>query len=265
MGLIPNVPGMLRRVLSGATRGAVNEAWGLAAAAALYPLGLMGSTLRASGEPRTERYLRTPVVEVHGWFHNRSGFFFMARSLRRRGFRWVYAMNYNPLGESIQSLAERLARQVAEVKAISGAPRVHLVGHSLGGLICRWYVQEMGGAEHVDHCVTIGTPHYGTYAAFLGIGEAAVQMRPGSQVLRRLEETLPQCPTRFLNLHSDLDALIVPSCSAVLPSGPLVTNRLIRDVGHLSMLISAEMTEVVSEHLADSEPPAPALPLKRTS
>src|SRR3989442_7032 len=86
---------------------------------------------------------------------------------------------------------------IGNVMRQSGAPRVHLVGHSLGGLVARWYVQESGGAKSVDHCITLGTPHRGTLAAYAGIGEAAVQMRPGSAVLKQLADTLAASRTKF--------------------------------------------------------------------
>src|SRR5260370_337596 len=126
----------------------------------------------------------------------------MSRELRGQGFRWSHGMNYNPLRSGVPELAEWFGRHVEDVMRISGAKRVHLVGHSLGGVIARWYIQELGGEKHVDTCVTIGTPHHGTVAAYLGIGPAAQDMRPGSDVIDRLHPALPQSKTTYLNPHS---------------------------------------------------------------
>lgn len=236
--------------------GALRELRGLGQHVALYPFGFRNTPLAPNGH-HSDEALDIPVVLVHGYFHNRSGFFVMSRALRRGGFRWVYAMNYNPIGETIPSLAARLARHVDEILKASGAPRVHLVGHSLGGLVARWYVQELGGEHYVDHCVTIGTPHDGTYMAYLGLGETAREMRPGSSLLRRLRTGFDRCPTRYVNLYSDLDVLIVPSGSAMLPAGPRVHNHLIHDLGHTSLLISRELIEVVTQHLAEADVSTP--------
>lgn len=254
----------------GNARGLLREVRGIATHLALYPLGLFEAPLRRNGEHADSDTFDLPVVLVHGYFHNRSGFFFLARALRKRGFRWVYGMNYNPIGSSIPSLAARLARNVDDVLRVSGAPRVHLIGHSLGGLVARWYVQQMDGAPSVDHCVTIGTPHNGTYAAYAGFGRAAKEMRPGSELLGRLREGFPSCETRFVNVYSDLDVLIVPPSSAVLPQRPTVRNHLIEDFGHTSLLVSPELISTIVSHLATADVRTPLaevrqLPTRRTS
>ena len=41
---------------------------------------------------------------------------------------------------------------------MSGYERVHIVGHSLGGLAARYYVSRLGGDAHVHTLVTLGTP-----------------------------------------------------------------------------------------------------------
>jgi hypothetical protein len=235
-------------------KGLLREAVGLGTHVCLYPLGMIGRPIRHSEAPAC---VGVPVILVHGYFHNRSGFFFMARRLRRAGFGCVYSMNYNALNGSIETLAAQLARHVTDVLRVSGAPRVHLVGHSLGGVIARYYVQELGGHDHVDHLVTIGTPHAGTYAAYAGFGRTAAQMRPGSGLLRRLAEGLPDCDTKIVNLYSDLDVLIVPPSSAVLPDAPNVVNLLLHDLGHTSLLISPELIATVTEHLAAAALAAP--------
>lgn len=261
-GAVPHLKRMAGKLTSlGSAKGFLREARGLATHLALYPLGFTSLSLgdRDVFEDREEaasdsETFELPVVLVHGYFHNRSGFYFLGRSLRRRGFRWVYGMNYNPLGESIPSLAARLGRHIEDVLKASGQPRVHLVGHSLGGMIARWYVQEMGGSANVDHCMTIGSPHGGTYAAYAGVGGAAKDMRPGSNVLCRLDRSFSSCTsTTFVNLYSDLDVFVVPPSAALLPEASNVSNHLIRDFGHTSLLLSPELISTVSRHLAAAD------------
>jgi hypothetical protein len=45
----------------------------------------------------------------------------------------VEAMNYPPVGTSVEQLAQRLIAEVETLLSNTGAERVHLVGHSLGG------------------------------------------------------------------------------------------------------------------------------------
>jgi hypothetical protein len=43
--------------------------------------------------------------------------------------------------------------------------RLILIGHSMGGLLARWYVEREGGAALTRKLITIGTPHRGAVAA----------------------------------------------------------------------------------------------------
>lgn len=44
----------------------------------------------------------------------------------------------------VRSAADELAHHVDRICAATGAHQVHLVGHSAGGLVARYYVQRMG-------------------------------------------------------------------------------------------------------------------------
>ena len=50
---------------------------------------------------------------------------------------------------------------------VTGAQQVHVVGHSLGGLVARYHVQRLSGDARVHTLVALGTPHQGTMAAYL--------------------------------------------------------------------------------------------------
>jgi triacylglycerol lipase len=256
-GVLPHLARLARELAS--PRGAKNllmEAQGIGTHIIRYPLGLTNSRMRphdsGNGEP-VDGIHDTPVALVHGYFHNRSGFDFLTRELRRRGFRWIHGMNYNPLGNSIPDLAERFGSYVEDLRAVSGSPRVHVVGHSLGGVIARWYVEQLGGHKVVDTCVTIGTPHRGTLAAYFGIGQCAKDMRPNSPVVKALAEGLRRHRMKYVNLYSDLDLLILPSSSGVLPERRNVHNHLIEDLGHTSMLLSDNLVEQLCHHLEKIE------------
>jgi pimeloyl-ACP methyl ester carboxylesterase len=253
-GVTPHFRRLLRRYASaGGVRGIWHEVQGLGTHLALYPLGFVGAPLRPRELGNGHDVYETPIVQVHGYFHNRSGFFFMSRELRAQGFRWIHGMNYNPLRSGVPELAEWFGKHVEDVMRISGAKRVHLVGHSLGGVVARWYIQELGGEKHVDHCVTIGTPHHGTMAAYLGIGPAARDMRPGSEVVERLENGFARSNVMYVNLYSDLDFLIIPASSALLPEQRNVHQDLIEDLGHTSLLVSEKLVEQVAGHLIAAE------------
>ncbi len=251
-GVLPHILRLVRSFASvRGIRGLIGEARSIGTHVLHYPLGVVPVPVRDNNlAPSRKKVHQTPVVLVHGYFHNRSGFDFMSHELRTRGYRWVHGMNYNPIRSSVPDLAERFAVSARDVMEVSGAEKVHIVGHSLGGVIVRWFVQELGGHKVVDTCVTIGTPHHGTLPAYIGFGPAARDMRPGSEVVKRLEQRFRRyTDVHFVNLYSDLDVLIIPPSSGVLPERPNVHNHLIEDLGHTSLLLSPALIDAVCSHL----------------
>jgi triacylglycerol lipase len=194
----------------------------------------------------------TPVLLVHGYAHNRSGFLAMSRQLKRAGFRHVDAFNYNALTDGIPEAAARLGAEVERVLAATGARRVMLVGHSMGGMVARYYVQQLGGEDTVDTVVTMGSPHRGTYASYIGIGRAAAQLRPGSELLDELEESARPGPVRWISYWSDLDVFVAPVWNARLDHPALAAHNVrVRDTGHLSLLASGWVLRDIVAHLTD--------------
>ena len=237
---------------------------------ALYPAGLISDALKVEdavrlGDRYTSqvplRYLdpvaaSTPIILLHGYFHNRSAFVIMRRSLKKFGFRSVDTMNYNVIGHDIKELAHQLAVHVDEILQRTEATHVHLLGHSLGGLVARYYIQKLGGHEKVHTCITLGTPHRGTHAAWVGRGKTARQLRPGSLLLRQLARSSRAMPVRFISFYSNLDSLVLPASNAKITEPALrARNVLVKDVGHLSLLISRPIIRAIAEALANPDIP----------
>jgi triacylglycerol esterase/lipase EstA (alpha/beta hydrolase family) len=218
---------------------------------ARYPLGILDSALR-SGRPCGDECLDTPVLLVHGFGHNRSGWLVLERRLRKAGFTSVHTWNYNPLRYDVPKLAEGLRDRVELLRALTGSERVHVVGHSLGGVLLRWYVQELGGDAAVGTAVTVASPHEGTALARMARGGTMAQLAPDSWLVRRLGEGATSSPVRWIAYYSNLDLLVQPASSAMLRAPALrATNVLAKDEGHLSILLSPRVTEsIVAQLLA---------------
>ena len=87
----------------------------------------------------------------------------MNRSLRRRGFAHVCSWNYSPLLTDIARGAADLGAHIEQhLRADRATTGCTSSGHSLGGLIARYYVQRQGGDHRVESLVTLGTPHQGS-------------------------------------------------------------------------------------------------------
>lgn len=249
--------------------GVVREVGWLSAHLIMYPLGLITAPTRdrirhdLSGLSPHQRGLMhhgvdtaaTPILLVHGIVDNHSIFSVMGRALRRRGFRNISSFDYGPLTRDIRRAAEDLAVTVDGLVRSSGYERIHLIGHSLGGLIGRYYVQRMAGDTRVHTLITLGTPHAGTALARAGrLMPIVGQLRPDSDVIQELAEPAPGCSTRFVAFYSDLDHLIVPSRNGRITHPDLnARNVEVRGVGHLSMPHSRRIAFEIAETLRSLE------------
>jgi pimeloyl-ACP methyl ester carboxylesterase len=235
--------------------GHLRELAGAGACVALYPLGFVRDHLAPHRlAPPRSATVDTPVILIHGYGHNRSAWTFLGRELGRAGFRTLETYNYNPLARDIPDLAHDLAGRVDSLLRETGAPHVHLVGHSLGGLVARYYVHLLGGDETVGTAVTIATPHEGTNAAWVAPGRTAEQLRPGSSIVARLRDAARPSPVRWISYYSNLDLFVQPGWSARLDHPALqATNILVKDLGHLSLLVSPRLTGSVTAQLAAAE------------
>lgn len=260
------VPGLSATVLTGA---AVELAW-LGTRVAGYPLGVLAERRRAITDryrldplPPVQRGLLlgdvsaagTPILLVHGMVDNRSAFTVLRRSLRRRGFDRVATMNYPVFTHDVPRAAQLLRQRVEQLCDQTDYERIHVVAHSFGGLIARWYVQRLGGDARVHTLVTLGTPHTGTAAARLLPLPIGRVLRPGSPVLTTLAGPAPGCRTRFVAVSSDLDEMMVPRRCAELHHPDLsVRNVRLRGVGHLALPMHPRLVHEIAATLAQPLP-----------
>jgi triacylglycerol lipase len=249
---------------------AVEAAW-IAAHVVSYPFGVAQERVHPNVErftlgdlPPVRRGLLigdveaagTPILLVHGVVDNRSIFTLLRRSLTRRGFGRVWTMNYRIWTTDLRAAARQLAESVETICEETGYERIHVVGHSMGGLIARYYVQRLGGDARVHTLVTLGTPHQGTRAARLFPRGIIAQLTPGSEVVAELAAPAPGCQTRFVSFWSDIDAMISPKQAACLEHPDLAArNILVRGVGHMSLPIDRRIVREITATLAqlDSE------------
>ena len=246
-------------------RGFGTEVAWLAAHAVLYPLGFGTGRPPVDLDPHRIDQLTprqrglvlhdlaaaaTPILLVHGLGDNRSVFTLLRWSLRRRGFGRIRTVNYSVFTSDVRTAAQELGRAVQELCAQTGYERVHVVAHSLGGVIARYYVQRLGGDARVHTLVTLGAPHGGTRSAQLVPLPLCRQLRPGSALLAVLDRPAPGCRSRFVAVWSDLDQVIYPKRHARLAHPDLESrNVLIRGIGHTSLPADGRVARVVARAL----------------
>ncbi|CAA9296369.1 MAG: putative secreted lipase, partial [uncultured Friedmanniella sp.] len=99
--------------------------------------------------------------------------------------------------------------------------------------------------------VTLGTPHQGSLWAHVLPTSLVRQLRPGSPVLRSLDEPAPACSTPVTAVYSDLDQVVVPTSSGRCEHPDLdVRNVLVHGVGHMSLPIHRAVLDEVAAILA---------------
>ena len=180
----------------------------------LLATSVLTATLAHGGESAPGRIPASRVVLVHGIFQNDwRCFHSLRKDLEKRGVECLVPSLKPADGrDGLPVMAGQLQR---EIEQRFGNERVVVIGFSMGGLISRYYLQELGGAKRCDAFFTISTPHHGTRMAHAFYGEGARQMRPGSEFLARLEATenrLGDMPV--VSYRTPADLIIRPTSSS---------------------------------------------------
>lgn len=209
------------------------EALALTAAGLLFPFGLIGSTKKTprKAEQRT-------IVFVHGYMANSSTFLPMMAYLKAKGVAsQILSFDYRS-PEGIEKGAKDLKEFLR--KRVRGGS-VDLICHSLGGLVARVYLQELGGARRVDRCITLATPHKGTYNAYWISSRVGRELRPDSELLQRIERSRANAgKVRFTAIVAGSDSIVVPR---VFAAGEDTVH--VPDLGHVGMLFSPTVFKAI--------------------
>ena len=188
----------------------------------------------------------TPILLVHGYVSNRGMFWRMRKRLATAGLGPVYTVSLRPMLGSIDKMMPVLAARIEEICTETGAEKVNIVAHSMGGLVTRAYLVAHADEGRVARLITIGSPHQGTQMATFGLGRCVQEMRPDSARLKALvidETALPKPPT--LSIYTLNDDLVYPAESSRLD---WAENLPMAGIGHVSLLSSKPvMQRIIAE------------------
>jgi triacylglycerol lipase len=242
------------------------EVGALASTAAMASLSFLGGSLElaTSVPPHTRAHAAPtarPVLLVHGFGGTKSSWSVIAQALSDRGFT-VDTITYGPLGNSVEQLADELVAAVERTLSQIGADKVHLVGHSLGGVVIAQAIAGGGLLGLVDTVITLGSPFGGSpWAALLPFGDLLRALRPGSPLLRHLASAPVPVGVRWLAVTAALD-IIVPGPRSV-PAHADVETIMVDGIGHLGMLISRRVVGYIVDALPAHGSPVAAEPRMR--
>ncbi len=218
------------RKLSGRQIRCVAREWVVAMAmTAARPAGFFGLPEKNAAGPR-------PIVAIHGYAMNRINFLPLSHRLTKAGLGPIYGFEYWSL-TGAAAAAQRLAEFVEEICREHHCDRVDIIGHSLGGIIGRYYATLDGGAGRVHNLIVVASPHRST-----GISD----MFPGGALLRQLETVDMPAAVRAATLWSQSDPM-VPEAGMARVRG--IEQIVFEDLGHLSMLTSTRVAEEIIQRL----------------
>jgi pimeloyl-ACP methyl ester carboxylesterase len=200
--------------------------------------------------------LPDPVLLVHGLWTNRAIMLYLARTLAGHGFA-PRTVGYLSALHEFEHNAARVARAIAE----SPGERLHIVGHSLGGLVALRALARRPDAR-VRRVVLLGAP-----IADCLSGRKMARMRflaPLLGTTRALWSDMPQLDippgveagavagTRRFGLGSVVLRLPGPSDGVVLVEEtrhPRLADHLVMPVAHSEMLVSRAVAMQVASFL----------------
>jgi triacylglycerol lipase len=180
------------------------------------------------------------AVLVHGSLATAGAWRPLRKALEARRTR-VLSFTYGP-GSGVREVAAEIA---AVLDGVPLGARVHLVGHSLGGLAVRWYVQEMPPDPRIVSTITVAAPFNGARGAWFFPGPAGRDMQRGSDALVRLAASagVPQIP--HLSIVGTADTAV--SLDTVFPVGERV---VVPDAGHNRLLFDGEVVARIVNEIA---------------
>jgi hypothetical protein len=193
------------------------------------------------------------VLLVHGLWLNGAVMTLMRRRIAQRGYA-AEAYTYPSMRLGLTENAERLARYCSKL----GAGRLHLVGHSMGGVVILNAIQRLD-LPCLGRVVVVGTPYAECFTA------RRLQRLPVAR--RLLGQCMPQCLTaRCDETFARFEIGVIAGCGGVgggrliapdLPrpndgvvcvsetAVPGMRDQIVLDVSHTAMLLSQEVVRQV--------------------
>ncbi|MFN0048597.1 MAG: lipase family alpha/beta hydrolase, partial [Cytophagales bacterium] len=162
----------------------------------------------------------TAVILVHGFLDRHVIFRRMGKFLVQQGFNVYDDLNLKPnTGKhGIENLALQLASYIET--HIPKGQSITIVGFSMGGLVARYYIQNLNKDYIVKKLITIAAPHHGTLLGYLLPIKSCIQLRPKSEFLRILDNDMGKLKdVQVTSIWARFDTMIVPNKSSHLPFG----------------------------------------------
>jgi triacylglycerol esterase/lipase EstA (alpha/beta hydrolase family) len=179
------------------------------------------------------------VVLVHGFFASAGVFRPLRSRLERETGARVATFTHAP-GAGIRRIARQLEQVVGRVP--DGA-RITVVGHSLGGVVARFFVQEMRGHERVARTISMASPFRGVNVPQLLVG---ADLHEHSDLLRQLRERAHEFDVPHTSIVAANDTVVPGVETASLGVGDVV---VLPKRGHNALLFDEQAAGIVIDRI----------------
>lgn len=218
----------LPRFLAMAGRTALRSIVSEALIILLHPIGLWP---RLWSAPTSGREL---VVMVHGLFHNQSAWIMYRRWLHAHGFATV-CISYSSWGTQWEDTAEGVRKDLQSLLDARPDQDVHLIGHSMGGLLLKEVLTQVKDTRRIRSLVTLGTPFQGSKLWPFALTSLGRYLKHEGETVRRIKALPIPAHVRCLALRSPADNMVLPNTALRCElSGWKETQTL--PVSHVAML-----------------------------
>ncbi len=186
--------------------------------------------------------------------------------LQRDGFRPVVYEPPDLLSGDLFDNAERLGQVIEQVQADSGQDKIDILAECTGGLIARYYIQSLGGDQHVSRLVTFISPQHGVDKAPLAADfagwPALDDLSPGSDFLHAVNDVPLPDDVAVTSIYSCTDEYIQPYTTSMIPGA---NNIELCDgyIGHFRFFYDPDiyliMHDALIDGVDDSDPADPGM------
>lgn len=192
---------------------------------------------------------RYPILLVHGYLHNSSGWWLMRSRLKEAGYSNVYTVNLGHPWKSFEYYYHSLEKRIQELLKRTGSSKLILIGHSMGGLLSSYYASQHSGK--VVGVITLGSPMEGSYVAKIAFSRSGREMIPGTLMMQKLESAITKTQNcTFYHLASVGDEIVIPNASAAPSYTPKSHIIWVGYLGHVAYLISGRIMQSVLHALS---------------
>jgi triacylglycerol esterase/lipase EstA (alpha/beta hydrolase family) len=196
-----------------------------------------------------------PVLLITGVTIKAKFFDPIVARLTRDGFQPIVWEPPALLSGSLFEAANDLSKVIDQARADAGVDKIDILAECTGGLITRYYLESMGGAEHVSHFVTFVSPENGIpvlrwIAPFVG-WPALHDLTPGSAFLNAVHGVPLPSGVPATSIYTCTDEYIQPYTTSIIEGA---TNIGLCDhgfVGHFQTFYDPQIYLVMHDALIE--------------